>query len=172
MICDNFTKPLVYSVTKREDTFPLGVYKIVLAQDHYNPQQDNAELGICDYYTKYNNKDNDRVEDDSKNLNAMLKCNGLNKVLSIGGSPRTITAITVDEEDKETPYENPVWSFVFRGEDKTMEQLSDYFSIDAEENTLSISAKDDYTIANSILIISVGTSETDGYAQIEIEVRR
>ncbi len=171
MICDNFTKPLVYSVTKREDTFPLGVYKVVLAQDHYNPHQDNAELGICDYYTNYNNKDNEEVEDTTQNVNAVLKCNGLNRVLSIGGSPRTITAVTIENEE-EIPYVNPIWSFEFLNEKLDTEQMNKYFELKIENNILTVSAKNDYTIANNILMIHVGTPKQSGHAQIEIEVRR
>ena len=53
MLSDNKKKPLVYEVTKRTDTFPLGVQKIVLSQDHYNEEKDNAYLGICDYHYNY-----------------------------------------------------------------------------------------------------------------------
>lgn len=50
MISDSLIRPLVYEVSKIEDTFPRGTIKLTLKQDHYNEHLDNVELQICNYY--------------------------------------------------------------------------------------------------------------------------
>ena len=52
MISNNFISPRVFEVTKIIDVSNPGVIKYSIKQDEYDRHRDNAELGICDYYTK------------------------------------------------------------------------------------------------------------------------
>lgn len=52
MITNNSLEPRVYQVTKNVDVFPPGIMKLSLKQDEYDKTRDNAELCICDYYSK------------------------------------------------------------------------------------------------------------------------
>lgn len=50
LISDNQTNPIAWEVSKREDTFPVGLTKITLKQALFNPNTDNRKLMIADYY--------------------------------------------------------------------------------------------------------------------------
>ncbi len=50
LISDNTDRPIAWEVSKLEDLFPQGILKITLRQSLYNPNVDNKELMIADYY--------------------------------------------------------------------------------------------------------------------------
>lgn len=50
LISDNKKNPIAWEVSKREDTFPVGITKITMKQSLFNPNTDNRELMIADYY--------------------------------------------------------------------------------------------------------------------------
>lgn len=51
LLTTNDLNPKVYQVTKIVEVSPVGVLKLSLKQDEYNPKRDNIELKVCDYYT-------------------------------------------------------------------------------------------------------------------------
>lgn len=51
LISDNHINPIAWEVSKIEDTSPLGITYITLKQDLFNPNTDNKELMLADYYT-------------------------------------------------------------------------------------------------------------------------
>lgn len=155
MLSDNPVKPLVYSVTKREDTFPLGVYKVTLCQAHFNPAVDCPELLICDYYdSPLNNPDDDNQIE--------LICSGANKILHIGGSPRTITASKNIVE----------WSFALDNINKSLEEICVDFNVVIQENKLIISAKDNFNLIGKKIEIFANTPEVNDLSSIYLEVKR
>lgn len=50
LISDNQKNPISYSVSKILDLNPVGITKVILKQDQFNPLTDNPELMIADYY--------------------------------------------------------------------------------------------------------------------------
>ena len=88
-------RPLVFEVSKLEDTFPCGVTKVTLKQDHFNKVTDNVELKICDYYDSPVIPQEPEIED------IVLSCSGTNRALRVGGSKRTISVIWYTRTKKE-----------------------------------------------------------------------
>ena len=51
IIADRDNEPPTFHISKVEDMYPIGVTKFTLAQEHFDPTRDNAELKIADYYS-------------------------------------------------------------------------------------------------------------------------
>ena len=49
LISDNKINPIAWEVSKTEDTNPVGITKVILKQDFFDPNRDNKELMIADY---------------------------------------------------------------------------------------------------------------------------
>ena len=155
MITDNNKHPLVYTITKREDTVPLGVTKFTLSQSDLDNERDNVELGICDYYSsKVSPKENVTPSGGY----SVITYSGMTKTLKAGGSYKTYYANFYDSNNTLLTNISAIW---------------DYSSFDA--NLFKIS-----TSGNQITIKALSGSEgktgtikvtNDGYAsELSMEV--
>lgn len=89
LISDNKINPIAWEVSKREDTFPLGITQIILKQDLFNPNMDNKELMIADYYK------NKVLEDSSEKVEYEITYSGKPN-LKVGGSYKTYSIPNID----------------------------------------------------------------------------
>lgn len=51
LLTTNILNPKVYQITKVTEVSPVGIIKMNLKQDEFNPKRDNLDLFVCDYYT-------------------------------------------------------------------------------------------------------------------------
>lgn len=51
LLTTNEIDPKVYVVTKVVEVSPIGVLRVSIKEDEFNPNRDNIKLRICDYYT-------------------------------------------------------------------------------------------------------------------------
>ena len=159
MLSDSMIRPLVFEVSKLEDTFPCGVTKVTLKQDHFNKVTDNVELKICDYYDSPVIPQEPEIED------IVLSCSGTNRALRVGGSKRTIS-VASDIKDKSV-----IWSNEFNGNKLSVEELSNDFEISEGKNTLSIKALLNYNNLGKVIKI-IATLPNKQPSSIELEVMR
>lgn len=167
MICDNPLNPKVYEVSKIEDTFPIGVNKITLVQDHFDKIHDNVDEMICNYYNTAVPPEASRPSE--VNL-CELKCNGVNKTLLIGGSARTITATFYNSNNSTFVYE-PEWHFIFDSIETTPDELSSKFVLKFLQGAIKIQARDDRSLANKVLEVAVYDAKKSYYSSIKLEVK-
>jgi len=159
MLSDNVIHPNTYAISKRNNTTPIGISKIVLKQDHYNPSLDNAELGICDYYTSV-----PPIPDEGNQKKFKLECSGLKPELHLGGSKRTISVIE--------PVEDEIYTWNLYQEDKLLNEsdIQESFVYKVSKDILQIKANADaYDWIGKILKIEAINSTGDK-AYIELEV--
>lgn len=89
LISDNQINPIAWEVSKIEDTSPKGVTFITLKQDVFNPNRDNKELMIADYYKSNIIPDEEDVIPDSEDIkikyssSATIKVGGSYKIFSV-----------------------------------------------------------------------------------------
>lgn len=159
MLSDSMIRPLVFEVSKLEDTFPCGVTKVTLKQDHFNKVTDNVKLKICDYYDSPVIPQEPEIED------IVLSCSGTNRALRVGGSKRTIS-VASDIKDKSV-----IWSYEFNGNKLSVEELSNDFEISEGKNTLSIKALLNYNNLGKVIKI-IATLPNKQPSSIELEVMR
>lgn len=158
MLCDFVTRPLVYEVSKLEDTFPCGTTKVTLKQDHYNSSVDNKELKICNYYKS------PILPDEPNEEHFSLSFSGVTPVLRIGGSSREITTTPVIDK-------TIIWSYTFDGkENLTKNDLSNDFVIEEFNDKVIISATKNFDNLGKVIKI-IATLPRYSCA-IELEVKR
>lgn len=85
LISDNQINPIAWEVSKREDTFPVGVTFITVKQVLFNPNWDNKELMIAGYYKNQTTQDSNTPEPEKK-----ITYSGL-PFVKVGGSFKTFT---------------------------------------------------------------------------------
>ena len=166
IISDSKTRPLVYSVSKIEDTFPLGVTKYTLVQKHYNPHLDNVELGIANYYaTKIHTENTEDTEEYKINIDSF------NNKIIIGGNSKTLTIINVNSPDSIPSVTE--WAVLLNG-NPLEEGLSLFINLGAiDANSCSIGIKYDFSILTRLIegVLIIQAKENDLIlADIQLEV--
>lgn len=106
LISDNKTNPIAWEVSKREDMFPIGVTWITIKQTLFNPNWDNKELMIADYYKRNNKEPADKYEDKEYEItysgNPQLKAGGTFKTYTLNTSEDcTWNIVGIDESNLE-----------------------------------------------------------------------
>lgn len=90
------TTPLVWTVSKIEDSTPIGITELKFTQETYAPNLDNKELLICNYY---DSKIEPEVHDDEAEVKptTSITYNGVKPTVKVGGSYKIFTPIFSDE---------------------------------------------------------------------------
>lgn len=127
--------------------FPTGVTWITLKQTLFNPNWDNKELMIADYY-KYKHK---QPADDNNQKEYTITYSGDSKIKA-GGSYKTYEL---------SPAENCTWNIVGIDESKIETKI--------HSNIISIKISSDYTLIGTIFKLSAVVEERE-VAYIHIEV--
>lgn len=159
MISDSSIRPLVYEVSKIEDTFPCGTIKITLKQDHYNEHLDNVELKICNYYD-YPMKPETPVENQYK-----LIYFGTSPIIYMGKSKRVISLFSEEIIDF-----TPIWKYSIGDNLYATKETIENFIIN--ENDKSITIKANVFIDNLGKIFKVSCFNGDILlCELELEVK-
>ena len=82
--------PLVYQVSKVEDTQPIGLTTFKFTQETFDPIHDNAELRICNYYDSPIEPEVPNIEEELKSI-ATITYNGTKPTVKVGGSWKIFT---------------------------------------------------------------------------------
>lgn len=91
LISDNQIEPIAWEISKIEDTMPVGITYFTIKQDLYNPNIDNKELMIADYYKSKVEPVKDD-EDDYRN-DIKIKYNA-QAAIKVGGSYKIFNAVS------------------------------------------------------------------------------
>ena len=156
MLTTNKTHPKVYITTKVEDTFPTGVIKVTLAQDHYNSKTDILDEMVCNYFSVDENlslvskKGVEEEIDDiriKKLVDLYLDFLGRsaweNKTIRVGGQTRRLSVSSLYEalnSKIELKSENP-FSFRFDSREVSISELENYFKIEEDYSTFNKTLK-------------------------------
>ncbi len=152
---------MAWSTSKIEDTQPEGLTKLKFTQENFNPQTDNEELMLADYYSS-------NIQPEILDLQSTLLCSanitytGTTSTLKVGGSFKTFTPVFSDESvgvDK--------WLISDENGEITAD-MEDY-TIEYDDNKLKLKVAQNYNLIGKVLIIQV--IGTDGSAaEIQMEV--
>ena len=88
--------PIVYQVSKIEDTQPIGLTTFKFTQETFDPAHDNAELMICNYYDSPIEPEAPNIEEELIG-SATITYNGTKPTVKIGGSWKVFTPTFSDE---------------------------------------------------------------------------
>lgn len=90
------TIPIVWTVSKIEDSTPIGITEFKFTQETYNPTLDNKELMICNYYDSPIEPEIPNIEAELKST-ATITYSGTKPTVKVGGSFKTFTPAFSDE---------------------------------------------------------------------------
>lgn len=153
--------PLVYQVSKIEDTQPIGLTTFKFTQETFNPKTDSAELMICDYYSS-------EVEPIPNNPNesitgtATITYSGTKPTIKVGGSWKTFTPTFSDESVTASR-----WT-ISDGNGDISDDTKNY-TIEYDGDKLRLKIALNYNLIGKVLIVKVIGSD-GSIAEVQMEV--
>lgn len=160
--------PICFRISKIILTNPIGVSRFSLAQDQYDPEHDNKELRICNYYDF-------AIEPESAYEHSPLPefhITGVNgyKNIKAGGSGRIFSVDIPDTEECDI-----MWTLVdgdnvyTTGSYENSTTTYGDYTVITTDRTAKIKVKQNYDLVGRILVLKAKCS--DGrFSSIEIEV--
>lgn len=152
--------PLVYQVSKIEDTQPIGLTTFKFTQETFNPSADSAELMICDYYSS-------EVEPTPNNSNetvggiATITFNGTKPTVKVGGSWKIFTPAFSDETVT-------VDKWTISDENGDISDDANYI-IEYDGNKLKLKVALNYNLIGKVLTIKlIGSDGSTSEIQMEV----
>ena len=160
--------PLCFGVGNIVDTMPLGVTKLVLSQQTFDPIHDNAELMLCDYY---NSEITPSIsEDEPIHPNTFsITYNGTKPSVKVGGSEKVFTAQLPEDNHFDV-----MWS-IFDGANEYGGSYENYqstfgdYAVIAEDRIMKLSVAANYGLIGTILTIKARCAD-GSYGEVQVEV--
>lgn len=153
--------PLVWQVSKIEDTQPEGLTKLKFTQETFDPIHDNAELMLANYY---NSSIEPVIKDETVETlpPVIITHSGAQRTLKVGGNFKTFTASFSDENV--VPQK---WT-IRDGDCVITPEMTDYI-VAYDGNKLKLKIARNYSLIKKVLIIQVtGTDGSTGEIQMEV----
>jgi hypothetical protein len=152
--------PLAWSVSKYEDTQPLGLIKLKFTQETFDKAHDSAELMLADYYRS---EIEPEVSDETTNTHTTAKItySGTKPTLKVGGNFKTFTASFSNQAAA-------VDRWLISDENGDITANTNYV-IEYDNNNLKLKVARIYELIGTVLTIKV--IGTDGSAdEVQMEV--
>ena len=160
--------PLVYQVSKIEDTQPIGLTEFKFTQETFEPTRDNAELMICNYYDSEITPSIPNTESSSTNV-FDITYNGTKPSVKVGGSAKVFTANLPEDNHFDI-----MWSLSdgVNTYGKSYENYTDTFGdyiVTTEDRTLKLKVAAKYDLVGTVLTIKAKCADgSSGEVQVEV----
>ena len=166
IITNNEIHPLVWNVTKVEDTLPIGLSRITFSQDQFDATRDNAELMIADYYSTNLglSSGNTKPPRPSGDYSA-ITFRGTKQVLKVNGSYKTFVPKFYDKNKTELTKIEPVWDIIYPSDDDVNK-----FDVIYDGKNLKIKCLNYYDLIGKIVTICLNDKSGTMPSTIDMEV--
>ena len=155
------TTPLVWTVSKIEDSTPFGLTEFKFTQETYNPTLDNKELMLCNYYNSEIAPEVQDIEAELKQT-AAITYSGTKPTVKVGGSFKTFTPVFSTESTK-------VSKWTISDENGDISTDTENYTVKYDGDKLKLKIAQNYYLIGKVLIVQV--FGTDGSAaEISVEV--
>ena len=153
--------PLVWAVSKIEDSTPFGLTEFKFTQETYSPQLDNKELMLCNYYAQnITPEDSDPVVDILNPI--VITYNGTQPTIKIGGSWKVFTPTF-----KNDGVALQKWT-ISDENGTTTDGVEDYI-IEYDNDKLKLKIARNYDLIGKVLVVkAIGTDGSTGEVRIEV----
>ena len=152
--------PIVYQVSKIEDTQPIGLTTFKFTQETFDPIRDNAELMICNYYDSPIEPEAPNIEDELKST-ATITYNGTKPTIKVGGSYKTFTPAFSDETVT-------VSKWTISDENGDIRSNTNYI-VERDGDLLKLKVAMNYNLIGTVLIVQLFGSDGSA-AELSVEV--
>jgi hypothetical protein len=153
--------PLVWAVSKVEDSTPFGLTEFKFTQETYNPTLDNKELMICNYYDSPIEPEVPDIETELKST-ATITYSGTKPTIKVGGSFKTFTpafsdkSVTVDR-----------WTISDENGDISTD--TENYIIESDGDKLKLKVALNYNLIGTVLIIQlIGSDGSTTEQSVEV----
>lgn len=153
--------PIVYQVSKIEDTQPIGITTFKFTQETFDPTHDNAELMLCNYYGSSITPEVPDIATELKQT-AAITFNGTAATVKVGGSYKIFTPVFVDESVT-------VERWTISDEDGDISGDTENYIIECVGSQLKLKVAQNYYLIGKVLIIQVFGSD-DSSAELKVKV--
>lgn len=153
--------PLVWAVSKVEDSTPIGLIILKFTQETYAPSLDNKELMLCNYYSSEIEPEPVVVENVSRPT-AEITYNGTAPTVKVGGSYKIFTPIFCDESVT-------VNSWIISDEDGDISADTENYTIEHDGQKLKLKVARNYSLIKKVLTVKVIGSD-ESVAELKVEV--
>ena len=153
--------PLVWTVSKIEDTTPMGITEFKFTQETYSPTLDNKELMLCNYYDLEITPEVSDVETEFKGT-ASITYTGIAPTIKVGGSYKIFTPIFSNESVA-------VDKWLISDETGDISADTKNYTIEYDGDKLKLKVSANYYLIDKVLIVQV--YGTDGStAEVKVQV--
>ena len=153
--------PLVWSVSKIEDSTPIGLITFKFTQETYSPTLDNKELMLCNYYSTEIAPEVSDAEITPEQT-ASITYNGAAPTVKVGGSYKVFTPVFSNES---TTVAN--WTITDEGGNILAD--TENYIVERDGQKLKLKVALNYSLIKKVLIVKV--RGTDGStAELKVEV--
>ena len=153
--------PLVWAVSKVEDSTPLGLITLKFTQETYSPTLDNKELMLCNYYDTL-------IEPEVVNVQlqpigtAEITYNGTAPTVKVGGSYKIFTPIFSNETAV-------VDRWMISDENGDISTDTNNYKIEYDGQKLKLKVSANYYLIDKTLIVQViGTDGSTAEAKVQV----
>ena len=153
--------PMAWTVSKYEDTQPLGLIKLKFTQETFDPIHDNAELMLANYY---DSPILPEIPDPVVELHnpVVITYSGTQPTLRVGGNFKIFTPLFQD--DGVTLQE-----WMVSDENGDIVSDTDNYIIEYDENKLKLKIARNYNLIGKVLVIqAVGSDGSVGEIKMEV----
>ena len=154
------TIPLVWTVSKVEDSTPIGITEFKFTQETYNPTLDNKELMICNYYDSPIEPEISDIEEELRGT-ATITYNGTKPTVKVGGSYKVFTPVFSGESVT-------VDKWIISDENGDIGSDANY-TIERDGDLLKLKVSLNYNLIGKVLIVQLMGSD-GSMAQLAVEV--
>jgi hypothetical protein len=155
------TIPLVWTVSKVEDSTPIGITEFKFTQETYNPVLDNKELMICNYYDSPIEPEIPDIETELKST-ATITYSGTKPTIKVGGSAKIFTPAFSDETIV-------VDKWTVSDENGDISTDTENYTIEHDGDKLKLKVALNYNLIGKVLIVQLIGSD-GSTAEVSVEV--
>lgn len=162
------TIPLVWTVSKIEDSTPIGITEFKFTQETYSPTLDNKELMLCNYYDSEISPSIPNMGLKPENTFDIVY-NGTKPAVKVGGSEKVFTAKLPEDNHFDV-----IWSLSdgVNTYEKSYENYTDTFgdyTVTTEDRILKLKVAAQYKLVGTILTIKARCAD-GSVGEIQVEV--
>jgi hypothetical protein len=153
--------PLVWTVSKIEDSTPFGLTEFKFTQETYSPTLDNKELMLCNYYDT-------PIEPEAVDVKpqfagtAEITYNGTAPTVKVGGSYKIFTPIFSNEA-------TVVDRWIISDENGDISADTKNYTIEYDGQKLKLKVSANYYLIDKTLIVQViGTDRSTAEVKVQV----
>ena len=159
--------PVVYQVSKIEDTQPHGLTTFKFTQETFDPVHDNAELGICNYY----DTELSPIDSSDKPIHERLEItyNGTKPTVKVGGSEKVFTVQLPEDNHFDVKWSLSDGTNTYGDSYENYTKIFGDYTVTTEDRNLRLKVARNYDIVGTILTIKALCADgSEGEVKVEV----